>query len=480
MSSTETEAQSEKQIVETDNVLPDKRSRIPAYIVGVIILIVAIGGLIYWLYARQFESTDDAFIEGNIVQISPKVSAHISKIHVKENQYVKKGDLLIELDPSEFDAKIESAKAQLLAAQAMRTKAAANVALTKKTANADLNQAKSNFDTAQTNINQAKLSTDNKENSITQARNQVRTAEANIRQIQSQIPAAQANLEQVKLQVPNALTKMEVARNEFERNQTLFSSGDVSKQMLEKSKADLSDATSQYETAKKQIDIAQGQITLLNRQIEAANSRLNEAKTNVVTAENDFRLTQSQIDTTTSQANESFGRIQQAQTAPEKVAVEESEIGNADAQIAQAQANLKQAELELSFTKIYAPEDGFVSQKTVQEGQLVQSEQALMAISQPEIWVIANFKETQIGNISAGQTVNIHVDAYPNLTFIGTIDSFQAGTGSRFSVLPPENASGNFVKVVQRIPVKIRFEENQDKLKLLVPGMSVVPKVKVK
>ncbi len=465
---------------ESEKVLPKKRSNIPAYIAGSLLLIAVIGGLLYWLYIRQFVTTDDAFVEGNIVQISPKISAHVTKIHIKENQQVKKGDLLIELDRSEFDAKIEAAKAQLLAAQAMRTKASANVALTRKTANADLNQAKSNFDTAQTNINQAKLSTDNKQNSILQARNQVRTAEANIRQIQSQLPAAEANLAQTKLQVPNMQIKLEVARNEYERNQTLFNEGDVSKQMLEKSKADLSDAETQFESSKKQVSIVQGQINSLRQQIEVANSRLNEAKTNVTAAENDFSQSQSQVDTTTSQANESYGRVQQADSLPEKVAVEESEIGNADAQIAQAQAALKQAELELSYTKIYAPENGFISQKAVQEGQVVQAEQALLAISQPGIWVIANFKETQIGSITAGQQVLIYVDAYPNLIFNGTVDSFQAGTGSRFSVLPPENASGNFVKVVQRIPVKIKFDEGSDKTELLVPGMSVVPKVKVK
>ena len=480
MSSNEIESP-ETEISSAENGSDTKqRSRIPIYVVGGIVLAVLFGGLIYWIYSRQFVTTDDAFVEGNIVQITPKISAHITKIHVKDNQFVKKGDLLVELDPSEFDAKILQAKAQLLAAQAEKTKAAANAALTKKTAKADLNEALSNYDTSKTTINQAKISTNSKENSILQAQNQVRTAEATHRQILSQIPAAEALLAQARSELPNAKTKLEVARNEFERNQSLFTAGDVSKQELDRSKADLSEAESRHQFAAKQIEITQAQLNSLRKQVDVAASKINENKIAVRNAENDLQQSQSQIQTASSQSNESFGRVQQAQSVPEKVAVEESEIASAEAQIAQAEAALKQAELELSYTKLFAPEDGFVAQKTALEGQLVQAEQALMAISQPEIWVTANFKETQISNITVGQQVLVYVDAFPNMIFNGTVDSFQAGTGSRFSVLPAENASGNFVKVVQRIPVRIRFDETPDRLKLLVPGMSVIPKVKVR
>lgn len=458
----------------------EKKSRIPIYFVGGLVLLTAIGGLIYWLYQRQFETTDDAFIEANIVQISPKITAHIAKIHVKENQFVKKGDLLIELETAEFEAKVEKAKAELRSAQAQRGKALANVALTRKTAKAGLNQALSNYDTAQTGINQSKLSVNSKNNAIAQAQIQVKTAEANLRQTQSQIPAAEASLAQARAQVPAAQTRFEVAQNEYESDVRLFNDGHIPRITMEKSKAALSEAQSNLETAKKQVEIAQSQLNSLRRQVEVAASRINESKAQVKTAENDFRQSQSEVDTTTSRANESYGRVQEAESVTEKVAVEESEVSTADANIAQAEAALKQAELELSHTKIYAPEEGFVTKKTVQEGQLVQSEQSLMAVSQPGIWVVANFKETQIGNLREGQTVLIYVDAFPNLIFNGTVESFQAGTGSRFSVLPPENAGGNYVKVVQRIPVRIRFEEDDSRLKLLVPGMSVVPKVKVR
>ena len=153
----------------------------------------------------------------------------------------------------------------------------------------------------------------------------------------------------------------------------------------------------------------------------------------------------------------------------------------AEAGILAAEAAVRQAELELSYSKIYAPEDGYVTRKNVEEGQLVQVGAPLMAISQSdEVWVVANFKETQLENMQIGQPVDIKVDAFPSESFHGKVESFQAGTGSKFSVLPAENATGNYVKVVQRVPVKIVFDDPPEKIKRLVPGMSVEPSVTVR
>ncbi len=169
------------------------------------------------------------------------------------------------------------------------------------------------------------------------------------------------------------------------------------------------------------------------------------------------------------------------QNLPAQDAVGRSDVDIAAAQIQQAQTLVNQAEIELGYTKIYAPQDGYISRKSVQEGQLVQAEQALLTVTQGGIWIVANYKETQIEKIKIGQSVDIYIDAYPSATFHGKVEGFQAGTGSRFSVLPGENSTGNFVKVVQRIPVKIVFDEIPDPQKyLLVPGMSVVPKVHIK
>ena len=432
---------------------PKKKRRFPLVIVGAVALIAIIGGLIYWLYARQFESTDDAFIDGDVVQISPKIASYVTKVYVKGNQKVKKGDLLVELNTQDFDARLEQAKAQLRTAQAQKNQSQANVDLTRKTTQASQTQARSNVQTAQSNVTQTKVAADARASQIRQAQTGVKTAQANLAQTRTQIPQANANLD--------------LAQKEYNRRLTLFNNGDISKQSLDQATTTLQTAQAQAEAARKQVD--------------AAASRVGEAQANVATAQDNYRQSLAQIDLTQSQVNESSGRLQDAQAAPERIAVSESQVDTSAASIEQAQTAVRQAELDLTYTKIYAPEDGFVTRKTVEEGQLVQPGAALMALSlSDDIWVVANFKETQLELMRIGQPVELKVDAYPNETFHGKIESFQVGTGSRFSVLPAENATGNYVKVVQRIPIKIVFDEKPDNVHLLAPGMSVEPSVKVR
>ena len=457
-----------------------KRSRKPIYVVSGIVGLCLIIGVGWWLYARQFEKTDDAFIEGNISLVTPKIGSHVQKIHVEENQFVKKGDLLIELDSREAEAKLAQARAAQQMAQARKAKAVANYELARKTTRADLTQASSGVASAQNNVEQTRIASDAKLNSVEQAKNQAKTAEATLMQVQSQVAAAEADVERAKAQIPAAQTKYENAQTEYRRSEQLFASGDLSRQDLERDNRELSDARANFISAQKQADIAQAQLNSLIRQIEVERSRVNEAKNGIIAAENNYRQSLSQINIAASQADESKGKLLGADVLPEQMAINDSEIQTAESEVAQAQAAVGQAELEVSHTKIFAPQDGYVSQKTVVEGQLVQPDQALMSISLPGIWVIANFKETQIERMKVGQPVDIYVDAYPNMVFRGRIESFQVGTGSRFSVLPAENATGNFVKVVQRIPVKIVFEDLPDEKILLAPGMSVVPKVRVR
>ena len=445
--------QEAEKIEEKEPLPPSKKRRLSYIIIGAVALVAIISGLVYWLYARQFESTDDAFIEGDIVQISPKVSSYIAKVYVKGNQLVHKGDLLVELDPKDYEAKLEQAKSQLRTAQAQRNQSLAQVDLTRKTTQASKNQANSNIQTAQSNVAQTKVAADAKQSQITQAQTAVKTAQANLAQIKTQIPQAQANLD--------------LAQKEFNRRQTLFNNGDISRQSLDQAITTLQTTQAQLEAARKQVDAAQ--------------ARVSEAQANVVTAQENYRQSLAQVNLTKSQVNESSGRLEDAEAAPERIAVSESQVGTTEASIEQAEVAVHQAELELSYTKIYAPEDGYVTRKTIEEGQLVQSGAPLMAISMSnDVWVVANFKETQLELMRIGQPVDIKVDAYPSETFHGKIESFQVGTGSRFSLLPPENATGNYVKVVQRIPIKIVFDEKPDKIHLLAPGMSVEPSVKVR
>ena len=431
---------------------PGKRKKF-IFIGGSVVLLLAVAGTVYWLYARQFESTDDAFVEGDIVQISPKVSAYVSKIYVKNNQFVHKGDLLVELDPKDHEIKLEQAKAQLASAKSQHGLAEANVDLTTKTTGATRTQAQSNVQTTQNNVEQTRRAAQAKQSLITQSKAMVKTALANLAQTKALVPQAESN------------TKL--AEVEYNRRRELFQRGDISRQSLDQ-------GTNALQTSRAQLDSAQ-------KQVIAAQSRVDEANAGVSTAEQNYYQSLAQIDLTKSQVDESQGRLQDANAGPERITVSESQVTTAEAGAEAAEAMVHQAELELSYTKIYATEDGYVTRKTIEEGQLVQVGAPLMALSlSDDIWIVANFKETQLEHMKIGQIVDIKVDAYPSETFHGKIESFQVGTGSRFSVLPSENATGNYVKVVQRVPVKIVFNEKPDSAHLLAPGMSVQPSVRVR
>jgi membrane fusion protein (multidrug efflux system) len=420
---------------------------------GIAALALAVAGVFYWLYARQYESTDDAFIEGDIVQVSPKVPAYVKKVHVSSNQFVHKGDLLVELDPSDLEVRLEQARAQLETARSQRGSATANLQLTQATTSAGQNQAQSNVQTARSNVEQTRAAAEAKQSQIRQAQAAARTAQANLQQTRAQVPQAQSNLN--------------LAQVEFNRRQALFNRGDISRQALDQ-------ATNALQTAQAQLNAAQ-------QQVIAAQSRVDEANAGIATANENYRQSVAQIGLSQSQVGESQGRLQQANAAPQQIEVTQSQVATAEAGIAAAAAAVHQAELELTYTKIVAPEDGYVTRKTVEEGQHVQVGSPLMAISQSdEVWEVANFKETQLEYMQPGQPVEIEVDAFPNEEFHGKVESFQAGTGSRFSVLPAENATGNFVKVVQRVPIKIVFDDPPEKVKRLFPGMSVEPTVKVR
>lgn len=413
----------------------------------------AVSGFVYWLYARQYESTDDAFVDGDIVQVSPKIAAYVAKVHVKGNQFVHKGDLLVELDPRDLQVRLEQAKAQYETARAQRAQAQANVVLTQRTSNAGQTAARSNVETAENNVEQTRLAASAKQSQISQAVAAQRTAEANLAQTRAQVPGAQSDVR--------------LADVEYKRRLALFDKGDISRQSLDQ-------AQNALQTARAKLDAAQ-------KQVLAAQSRVDEAAANVRTANETYRQSVAQIDLSRSQVGESRGRLEEANAAPQKVEVTQSQVETAQAGIQAAEAAVHQAELELSYAKIYAPEDGFVTRKAVEEGQLVQVGTPMMAISlSDDIWVVANFKETQLERMQPGQNVAIEVDAFPSEEFHGHIESLQAGTGSKFSLLPAENATGNFVKVVQRVPVKIVFDESPEKVKRLVPGMSVEPSVKVR
>src|SRR2546423_2030051 len=427
----------------------------PAMLVGaaIIVLVVLIFGGRYWLYARSHETTDDAFIDGHIVQISPKVSGYVTQVYVSDNQNVKAGDLLAELDPRDLEARVEQAKAALDAGLAQQTQAKTQVTLTRATTRATVRQAAAGVQQARSGVTGARAGAASERSRTSQQSQGVGAAQANMQQAQAQVVAAEAEAAR--------------ANADVQRYQTLYEKDEVSQQRLDQ-------AIATARTANAQVDAAR-------KRVAAAGAQVGEARAATSAQASSAQRAQAQVGAAQAQVNEALGRLAQANTAPQQVAVSQAQVASAGANIQQLQAAVAQAELELSYTKVYAPESGRVTRKAVEVGALVQVGQPLMAVVPGDVWVTANFKESQIGNIKPGQPVDVSVDAYPDKVFKAHVDSIQAGTGSRFSLIPPENATGSYVKVVQRVPVKIVFETNQvDSQHMLAPGMSAVPEVKIK
>jgi membrane fusion protein (multidrug efflux system) len=426
----------------------------PAFLIAaaVVLLVAAIVGVRYWLYARSHESTDDAFIDGRIVQVSPKVSGYVAKVYVKDNQEVKEGDLIAELDARDYEVRLDQARAALETGLAQQRQAQAGVELTRANARANVQQAAAVVQQARTGVATARASAAAERSRISQSSAAVTTAQAGVEQARSQVAAAEAESTR--------------ANADVQRYQALYERDEISRQRLDQAIAAARTADAQLAAARQRVAAAEAQVT--------------EARAGESAAAENARRAQAQVGGAQAGVGEAQGRLAQANTAPQQIAASQAQVATAGASIEQLRAAVAQAELELSYTKIHAPESGRVTRKAVEEGTLVQPGQPLMALVTGEVWVTANFKEDQIGQLKVGQPVEVGVDAYPDKVFRAHVDSIQAGTGSAFSMIPPENAAGNYVKVVQRIPVKIVFDEPPDPNHALAPGMSVEPQVRVK
>jgi membrane fusion protein, multidrug efflux system len=439
-----------EELVKTKKPL-HRRLLLPA--VAVVLLgLGAIFGVPYYEYMMSHEWTDDAFIEGHIIQISSKVPGRVAKVSVTDNQLVKEGDLLIEIDPRDYAARLAQARAAWQAASARQQAAQSTVEVTQLTSDAAVEQASAGVEVAKSAVQTAQM--------------RIVAARSQLEQARSQVLVAVANAEQMRAQALAAEAEATRANSDLTRMQELFRRQQVAQQDLEHAIADARSANAQLEAARKKATATEAQVT--------------EARAAQQVAADNLRQVESQVAQEQARLGEARGRLAAANTAPQQVAVSRSQAELAGAEVEQARAAVEQAALELSYTRIYAPESGRVTRKVAEEGAYVQVGQALMVIVPSQVWVVANFKETQLTSMRPGQPVEITVDAYPDKVFIAHVDSIQAGTGARFSLLPPENATGNYVKVVQRIPVKIVFDEPPDPNHLLGPGMSAVPVVKIK
>lgn len=347
-------------------------------IIASLVLLGVIYGSYKYIHSLSHESTDDAQVEKYMTPIIPRVSGYISKVYIKDNDFVKKGDTLFTIDHKDYELKIDEAEAALAAAQG-------------------------NYE----------------------------VSKADVGSILASVSVSDANVKSATGNIQTAKIKLGLATNDFNRYSNLYKNHTITKQ--------------QYEQALAAKQEAENQVRILEQQQRAT-------------------------------------AFQKSVTQAKSV-VSDKQIDVASANIKKAQALLETAKLNLSYTVVTAAMDGQVSKIDLQPGQLVQPGQSLFyIINNNEAWVIANFKETQLNKMVAGQKVALKVDAYPDYEFKGTITSFSPATGSRFSILPPDNATGNFVKTIQRLPVKISIDATNDieKVKLLRPGMNVEVDVHIK
>jgi membrane fusion protein (multidrug efflux system) len=399
----------------------DKRIRIAIVAVVIVVLGVAI-----WLWATAGrETTDDAQVDAHVTPIAARVGGTVTDVPVKENQQVEAGAVLVTIDPRDYQVALDKARAELATAEADAAVAKTNVPITSTTATGNVSNARGGVEEAAAGIDQA-------QRGIDAANARLATAQAHERETEA-----------------NAIK----TAKDVDRFKALLAKDEVSQQQYDAAVAAADGARAATDSARSQVQEAQAGI-------QVAQSQLMQARAG---------------------ASQASAQLQTAQTAPEQVAAMRARAASADAKVMQQRAVVQEAELNLQYVTVKAPMKGIVSKKSVEIGQVVQPGQPLMAIIPLEdVWVTANFKETQLRDMRVNQRAVIDVDAYGGREFKAHIESLAAATGSRFSLLPPENATGNFVKVVQRVPIRIAIDEKQDAAQLLRPGMSVNVKVYTK
>ncbi len=382
------------------------------------IAVLAIGGYFVWRALAPREGTDDAQVTGHVSPVATRVGGTVVAIKVTDNQAVKAGDVLVQLDPRDYELAVKRAEADLAVAEAAARAARSDVPITSTS--------------AKSGQQVAEVATGN--------------ADAGLRAADREVEASQAKLNSARARLVEAQAHATRAAQDLARLVPLAAKDEIPRQQL--------DAAT---TGKQASDAA----------VASADAAVHEAEANLSVSE--ARRAQAAGAVTQAQSQ---ARV--AATVPQQIALIEARASGADAQVQLARAALEQATVNLERTTMRAPTDGLISRKTVELGQVVQPGQSVMAVtSLTDVWVTANFKETQLSRMAAGQRAEIEVDAYGGRTYSGHIDSIAPATGATFSLLPPDNATGNFVKVVQRVPVKIVLDKTQDVSALLRPGMSV-------
>jgi membrane fusion protein (multidrug efflux system) len=406
---------------------------------GVVVLIAAVYGVRLWRYWDRHVSTDDAFVETHVSPVSARVRGTVQEVLVRDNQEVLAGAPLVRLDPRDLEVKLHQARAALATAEGRLRAAAAGVPMSEGTTSSQVRLA-----TAV--VARSALGIDSARRGLDERRSKLRARRAAVQAAQAEVVARQADFDRAGLdrgRVAELLERKLVARQDFDHADTTFKT-----------------AAAALEAARQRLDMAHA---------EVAQAEAEVATQEVVLAQ------------AVRQREEAEHLLSDVRSRRGEVTVRSAEAASAEAQLAEARAAMREAELNLEYTTLTAPVSGRVTRRTVEVGQTVQPGQPLLAVVDvANVWIVANYKETQLTRVRPGQPATISVDTHPGLVLRARVDSIQSGTGSRFSLLPPENASGNFVKVVQRIPVKLVLEPGQNGHALLVPGMSVVPIIELR
>jgi len=390
-------------------------------IVPIVLVVLAVAGYFLWQYFGSYESTDDAQIDGHLNAISARISGQVSEVLVEDEQFVKKGDVLVKIDPRDYEVAVAKAEADLTDAEAALEGSRTDVPVTST----------------------------NTESTLSAARSVHADAGAGLTAAERQLNAAQARLETARAQVTEAEANHKRAADDAARYKLLAAKDEISAQVYDQAVQTAAAAKATLAARAGSVAEAQQNITVAEASIQQARAKIRQADAS----------------------------IQAALTAPQQIAISRFKAKSAAAKLAQQKALLDQARLNLSYCTIVAPVSGIAGKKTVELGQNVSpGQQLLVVVPLDDIWVTANFKETQLRKMKAGQKVRFSVDAYDH-EYTGHVTGIGGAAGSRLSLLPPENATGNYVKVVQRLPVRIDIDAGQNSDHRLRPGMSVDPKV---
>jgi len=492
------------------------------WIVGILAVIAAIYGISVFLAGRAYESTDDAYVDADVVLVGSQVKGNLVELDVHDNEQVTKGQLIARIDPSQYELALRQAQANLAMAEAQVSAARADIALTQRqgvaqieSASGTTNAAFGGLGSAQAQIgitnaqllgaqaseDLAKTDIGNMERNVLGAEDTLEKAAAQAKSAAGAVQAAEASEKSAKAQVASARAAAEYASRQFDRSKNLFGEEAISQNELDQAKLALDNANAALQSAQRQDDAAMAAVGERASDSQAAWIAVKAAQNGVIQAQlqkqEGYERLQTAMATVQAQkasvegahesaatAGGSVARAQadenSAKTLPEKIKQKVAQEALAEAQVQEARAAVANAVLDLKRTEIRAPEAGSLSKRYAQLGDLIEVGAPIANIVRNETPTVdANFKETQVADMKAGEEADVDIDGFPGHTFHGHVDSLSAATGSQFALIPPDNATGNFVKVVQRVPVKIDLDADSFTPKLAI-GMSATVKVRVR